>query len=260
MSSNAVRGRFVWYELMTTDAAAATRFYTKVIGWGTQPFEASPEPYTMWTVDGTPIGGLMDLPEDLRRMGVPPHWMCYIGTPDVDGTTKRAQELGAQVHVPPTDIPGVGRFAMLADPQGAAFSAFTPADESPAPEGPPKPGEVSWHELTTTDYKSAFEFYHDLFGWDRMEAMDMGPAGVYQMYGRNGIPLGGMYNKTREMGDIPPNWGIYVHVQDVNPVVDKVKANGGQLLNGPMEVPGGDWIANFMDPQGAAFSVHHRKQ
>lgn len=259
MSSNEGRGKFVWYDLMTTDPDAAIDFYGKVIGWGTQPFEGSPTPYNMWTVDQTPIGGVMDLPEEARQSGAPPHWLTYVATPDVDQTAARTQELGGQVFVPPTDIPSVGRFTVLADPQGAAFAAFTPTDAPAGDERPPKTGEFSWHELVTTDRENAFDFYHDLFGWDRMEAMDMGPAGVYQIYGRQGVPLGGMFNKTEDMGPVPPNWTVYAHVDDVHETVEKVKANGGQVINGPMEVPGGDWIAQCLDPQGAMFAVHGKK-
>lgn len=259
MPNSDLRGRFVWYELNTTDPEAAKDFYTKLIGWSTTKFrDASPDwpPYDVWMKGEASVGGVMPLPEQAKQMGAPPHWLAYIGTPDVDQTVTRATELGAQVYFGPADIPTVGRIAVIADPQGAVFAAFTPASEAPAAEGPAKPGEFSWHELTTTDHEAAFNFYHELFGWEKQDAMPMGELGVYQMYGRNGTMLGGMYNRTPEMGEIPPNWLVYVKVDDVHKSVDEVKQNGGQVLNGPMEVPGGDWIAQCMDPQGAAFALH----
>jgi uncharacterized protein len=256
-----VRGRFLWYELMTTDTAAAKEFYTKALGWGTQPFEGGPIPYTIWN-NGSPdamVGGLMDLPAEAREMGAPPHWVSYIGTPDVDGTVDRAKTLGARVYVPPTDIPNnIGRFAVLADPQGATFALYKPGDE-PKPEADPAIGEVSWHELATTDSTAGFGFYQNLFGWENQQEMDMGPLGTYLMYGLHGRMYGGIYNKPADM-PAPPHWLIYVRVDDVNVSTPQITALGATLVNGPMEVPGGDLIANFLDPQGAAFAIHSKKK
>ncbi len=259
MSDTAARGRFVWYDLMTSDPDAAVGFYDKVIGWGTTQWEGSAMPYTMWTNGETPIGGLMELPQEAVDAGAPPHWLVYIGTPDVDATVSQAKKLGGHVIKAPMDIPTVGRFAVLADPQGAVFCVFAPESEAPGHEGPPQPGEFSWHELATTDHEAAFKFYNALFGWDKTEVMDMGEAGLYQMYGRKEVTLGGMFNKPSEMPG-PPFWLLYVMVDDVNKAVETAKEHGGQLLNGPMEVPGGDLIAQCMDPQGAAFAIHSRKQ
>jgi uncharacterized protein len=256
-----VRGRFLWYELLTTDTDAAKAFYTQALGWGSQPFSAGPIPYTLWTRGGEdipPVGGMMALPEEARSAGAPPNWVTYVGTPDVDGTVDRAKALGANVFVPPTDIPNVGRFAVLADPQGATFAVYKPGSE-PAPEADPALGEVSWHELATTDQKAGFTFYQDLFGWDNQQEMDMGPIGTYLMFGLRSRMYGGIFNKPADM-PAPPHWLIYVRVDDVNVSVPQITALGGTLLNGPMEVPGGDLIATFLDPQGAAFAIHSKKK
>lgn len=247
------RGRFVWYDLMTSDPKKAEAFYTKVMGWGTQPFEGMP--YTMWTRDGAPIGGV----GQVEPPTMPPHWIAYVAVPNVDAAVTQAEGLGGQTIVPGTDIPTVGRFAVLADPQGAVFSVFTPNDGSqgPGPEADPKIGQFSWHELTTTDHKNAFAFYQAMFGWEKTGEHDMGPMGMYFIFGRNGRELGGMFNLTADM-KMPPNWTLYVRVDSADAAVERVKANGGQLLNGPMEVPGGDRIAQCMDPQGAAFAVHSK--
>lgn len=258
MAGDKARGRFVWYDLMTTDPAGATDFYGKVVGWGTTQWEGGDKPYTMWTVGETPIGGVMELPDNLREMGVPTHWMAYIATPDVDATIKQAEALGATVRMPPMDIPTVGRFAVLADPQGASFSIFTAEGDAPGHDGQPNIGEFSWHELATTDHAAAFDFYSELFGWQKTGEVDMGPDGTYVMYGRNELPLGGMFRKPAQMPG-PPGWLYYARVLDVNAAIETVKANGGQVLNGPMEVPGGDYIAQCMDPQGGMFAVHHVK-
>ncbi len=252
MAGSNERGRFCWFDLMTTDPAAATKFYAKVVGWGTQEWDQMP--YTMWTVGDVPLGGVNELPEEARKAGTPPHWLAYIATPDVDNTIEQAKKLGGKVMVPPMDIPTVGRFAVMADPQGAVFAAFTAEGETPGHDGPRKPGEFSWHELATTDPDGAWSFYSELFGWNKTDAMDMGPAGMYQMYGRGEMPLGGIFQKPDE---IPmSSWLFYAMVEDIEAAAKRVTAGGGKIVNGPMEVPGGDMIVQCMDPQGGMFALH----
>jgi predicted enzyme related to lactoylglutathione lyase len=245
----------LWYELLTTDVKAAETFYKAVVGWGVAPFEGSPEPYDMWTrSDGTPIGGVMKIP---AGMNVPPHWAMYVGVPEIEQAIARAEQLGGSTLSPPIDIPGVGRMRTMKDPQGAVFSIYEPSSPPQRADAEPGLGETSWHELYTTDAEAALQFYTQLFGWKPTESMDMGPMGKYHMFGRT-FPLGGMMKKQPELAQVPPYWGLYFRVADVNAGGERVKANGGQVLNGPMEVPGGDWIVNCMDPQGALFSLHHR--
>ena len=262
MSDPKARGRFVWFDLNTSDPDAAVTFYTDVVGWGTSKWQDAPPgmpPYTMWQNGDDMIGGVGQLDPNMASAGVPPHWVGYIGTPDVDATVAQAEKLGATVVVPPMDIPTVGRFSFMNDPQGAMFGAFTADTAAPGHEGEPRLGEFSWHELATTDCEGAFNFYSALFGWEKGDAMDMGPAGTYQLYTRNGQQLGGMYNKTDDMPG-PPSWNYYAMVNDLDGAVEKIKAGGGTVMVGPMEVPGGDHIVMGMDPQGAAFALHSRKQ
>ena len=153
MSETSPRGRFVWYDLMTTDPNAAADFYTKIAGWGTQPWENSPTPYTMWTTHVSPIGGVMKLMPEMVG-SVPPHWIGYVAVPNVDDSAKQAEALGGKVLSAPMDIPEVGRCAVISDPQGAAIAIFTPKDAPPDHEGKPNVGEISWHELTTTDHQN----------------------------------------------------------------------------------------------------------
>lgn len=258
MSEN--EGGFVWYDLMTTDPGKAQEFYKKLIGWGAKAWDG-PIPYTIWTNKDKEIGGVTNLPEEAQKAGAPPHWIAYIFTPDVDKTAKTAEQNQGKVVAPPQDIPEVGRFAVLSDPQGAVFAAFTPKGDWPGKPAPPEVGEVSWHELNTTDHENAWGFYETLFGWKKLDAMDMGEMGTYQMYttGSGEFPLGGMFNKPKEVPG-PPFWLYYVRVDDVHNSVDEVKKLGGQVLNGPMEVPGGDHVAQCMDPQGAAFALHSTKK
>ena len=257
MSEIDVRGRFLWYDLMTTDPKGAQAFYGKVAGWGLQPFPNPGMPYTMFTRGGVPIGGSMLLPDEAVKMGAPSHWLAYVGTPDVDKTVAQALAMGAKTYVAPQDIPTVGRFAVLADPQGATIAFFAPSNEQP-PASKPEIGDMSWHELVTTDTGAAFGFYNAMAGWEKTGEQDMGPMGIYLMFGRQGVTLGGIFKKPAEM-PAPPHWLMYVRVPDINKGVEDVKANGGQVLHGPVEVPGGDWIVQCMDPQGAVFALHQRK-
>jgi predicted enzyme related to lactoylglutathione lyase len=254
MSVEKPRGRFIWYDLMTTDPARAIEFYTRVTGWGTVQWEGG-GPYTMWTNASVPIGGVMQLPPEA---GAPPHWLAYISSPDTDATVEQAEGLGGRLLVAANDVPTVGRFAVMADPQGALFAIYTPSSQVPGHDGPPLVGEFSWHELATTEQPAAFRFYERLFGWTKTSAMDMGPTGVYQMFGRNGLELGGMFNKPPEMPG-PSAWSHYVLVDDIERAAEATRTGGGQIVNGPMEVPGGDRIFQAIDPQGAMFAIHAKK-
>lgn len=252
-------GRPLWYELMTTDRAAAESFYKTVVGWGTAPFEGAPDPYTMWTRGETPVGGVMALPKELRDMGVPPHWMMYVGVPKLEDAAAHVQQLGGSAISPVIDVPTVGRMQTMKDPQGGAFSIYEPSQPPQRPEAVPEVGDASWHELYTTDAEAALKFYQTLFGWKSTETMDMGPMGKYYMFGRELGSMGGMMTKTPDMAQVPTAWAIYFRVPDVHAAAEKVKANGGKIVNGPMEVPGGDWIVQGVDPQGAMFALHHKK-
>ena len=259
MSDATVRGRFVWHELLTTDTKSAATFFSKVIGWKAQPWGEDAS-YTLFLSGDRQMAGLMTLPEDARNMGAPPNWLTYVGTPNVDETARQATSLGAIVLKAPEDIPTIGRFAVIQDPQGAVFAAFTP-NRTPAAEGDLTVGDFSWHELAATDAKAALTFYQQLFGWEETSATDMGPdLGTYYMFGRSksGPTLGGAFNKPAQMPG-PPSWLPYVKVADAKKTADVVKKLRGKIVNGPTEVPGGDWIAQGLDLQGGMFAVHSLK-
>ncbi len=249
MSDNTVRGRFVWHELVTPSNAGAHEFYSKAVGWTQQSWEHDPA-YLMFVAPKGAIGASVETRDQV------PQWVPYIGTPDVDATVAEAQRLGAKVKTPPTELPQAGKHAVLTDPHGADFGVHGSPSELPA-EQPADYGEFSWHELaTTTDPVAAFRFYAELFGWDDMQQMDMGPMGTYLIFGRNGMQLGGMFNKG-DMGKPGSGyWVGYVRVRDLDGAVAKAKGAHGTLLTGPMDVPGGDRIAQLMDPHGAFFAVH----
>jgi predicted enzyme related to lactoylglutathione lyase len=248
-------GRFVWYDLVTTDSTAAEKFYGAVMGWGTEAWTQDQSTYTMWTANGTPLGGIMTMPADAKMRGEMPHWLAYVSTPDTDAMVAQATSLGARVLVPPTDIPTVGRFAMIADPHGAFVAPFTPSrPATPAPGAAPI-GHFSWHELATSDPTAAFAFYSATCGWEKTESMDMGPMGTYQMFGWPAPSIGGIY--ARPAGQVGPvAWLHYVRVPDLDRAVAAVQAHGGKLCHGPHDVPGGSRVAQCQDPQGAAFALH----
>jgi hypothetical protein len=252
-----VLGRPLWYELMTRDKDAAEAFYRAVVGWTTTPFEGSPNPYSIFhRSGGLPVGGVLKTPDGIDA---PPFWAMYVGVPNLEEAVAHIARLGGRACSPVIAIPVVGRMQMMADPQGAAFYVYEPASSDYPTEAAAQVGEVSWHELMTTDAPAAMTFYQQIFGWQPSETMDMGPMGKYYMFNRPHGMIGGMMNKPPEMAQVPPHWQIYFRVPDINDAVQRITANGGRILNGPMEVPGGDMIVNAMDPQGAAFSLHARK-
>jgi len=252
-----ILGRPVWFELMTTDTNAAESFYDKVIGWTSEPFDASPTPYTQFKRGGgVAVAGLMERPEG---MNMPPFWSMYVAVLKLEDAVADIKRLGGSELSPVIEIPSVGRMQMLKDPQGAAFYIIQPDSREQSPEQAPAVGEASWLELMTTDAAAAMKFYQNLFGWRPSETFDMGPMGTYQMFNRGDRMIGGMMNKPPQMAQVPPHWAIYFRVPDIDAATLRIKANGGKILNGPTEVPGGDWIVTGMDPQGASFALHAKK-
>lgn len=247
-------GRFVWYELMTTDAAAAQDFYGSVVGWTAKPFEATS--YTILHAGESGVAGVMELPRQAGASGAPPHWMGYVWADSVDAAAEQVTRLGGNVHLPSSDIPGVGRFAVVADPQGAVFALFQsdmPAPGTPDP-APGSPGTIGWHELYAADWQAAFDFYAALFGWRKAEALDMGECGTYQLFSAGGQTVGGMMTKPPQVPT--PFWLYYFSVPDIDAALAKVRAGGGQVVVEPTQVPGGGWIVQARDPQGALFALH----
>jgi predicted enzyme related to lactoylglutathione lyase len=247
------RGRFVWHELITNQPDQAAAFYGKLAGWKSSGWEHDPT-YRIFDYQGAPRAGMMAPRDDAK--GVPPLWLSYVAVPDVDETVKQAQRQGATVHQVPMDVPTVGRLAVLADPQGATLAVFRPSiTGEPGDEVPP--ADFSWHELATNDWRSAWNFYRGLFGWEKESEMDMGPdLGTYFMFKRAGgtKSIGAMYNKPPQ---IPvANWLPYILVPSADRAATVAKANKGTVMFGPMEVPGGDRVAQIMDPVGAVIAVH----
>lgn len=245
-------GAFVWYELMTHDQPAAERFYRAVIGWNCADAGMPHMKYTLCDVGGRPVAGMMDIPADAQ--GLQPLWIGYVAVANTDMVTAEWKASGGSVHHAPTDIPGVGRFAVLGDPQGPVIAVIRGSMENPPPLPPAgTPGFGGWHELFTTDREAALAFYTERFGWSKEQGFDMGAMGVYQLFGRNGELLGGMMTKPPQMPH--PMWLHYFNVDGIEAAKGRVETAGGTVLMGPTEVPGGQWILQCRDPQGAMFAL-----
>jgi uncharacterized protein len=252
MSEN--HGKFVWYELLTTDPEKAAKFYSNVIGWEAKDASIPNVPYTLLSIDGESAAGLMEMPETLRSTGAKPIWLGYVGVDDVDKISALATAKGAKLHKGPEDIPNVGRFAVLSDPQGALFALFkSHTAESASPPQLRNPGHGGWHELIAANAQDAFTFYESLFGWTKAEALDMGPMGTYQLFAHNGVPIGGMM--TCPQSQAPTGWTYYFNVRDIEDAQNRIQSAGGTVQMGPQEVPGGSKIIQGLDQQGGRFAV-----
>ncbi|HZZ62509.1 MAG TPA: VOC family protein, partial [Roseiarcus sp.] len=212
--------------------------------------------YSLFTIGDAPVAGLASLPEDARRTGATPHWIGYVGVDDVDSAVDRIKKAGGAVYVPPTDIPNISRFSVVADPQMATLALVKGRKSGQASAGPSAPGRVGWHELLAADWETAFAFYGELFGWQKADS-HFGAMGTYQGFSAGGKPIGGMFTKP---ATLPlPFWLYYFNVDDIQAAAKRVEAGGGQILYGPTQVPGGPWIVHCTDSQGALFALLDRR-
>ncbi len=246
--------RFVWYELMTGDVAAAAAFYSQVVGWRAEDSGMPGVDYTLLKVGDAQVAGMMPTPAELKAIGAPSAWRGYIAVDDVDAVEARLLQLGGKVVRPADDIPGVGRFASVADPQGAPFVLFKPLPgDAPAMPAPDAPGTTGWHELRAMDGPSAFDFYATLFGWTKGQALDMGPMGTYQLFDIAGVSSGAVMTK---MPDAPrPEWRYYFTVAAIDAAARRIADLGGRVTMEPQQVPTGHWVLHGVDPQGAVFAL-----
>lgn len=253
-----LNGQFFWVELMTSDPAAALAFYTDVVGWSTMPF-GEDGGYTLVVGSAGPLGGVMAIPQEAKDCGMTPWWGGYIASADVDADTARLVAAGGSIKRPAEDIDGVGRFVVMGDPGGATFMLLKGSSPDGMEAPPPMAmGHVGWHELYSGNFDADMGFYTGQFGWTTGEAMDMGEMGTYQLVSQTGgsdFPSmsGGIMPIPKEMP--APLWLFYFVVGDIDAAVGRVTAGGGTILHGPSEVPGGSWIVQALDPQGAMFAL-----
>lgn len=240
---------FVWYELVTSDIDAALAFYGRLLGWEAQDFPGGEGRYAVVSAEGKGVGGVMTLPEGMRQ----PFWMGYVGMPDLDAAIARFMSAGGTVQRGPWDIPEVGRLALVTDPQGAGLALIQGASNHSSEAFDQRaPGHGNWHELHTTDPAAALEFYTGQFGWTGGKALDMGAMGTYRLFTADDVEIGGMMRAAAVM---PPIWLYYFGVRSIKAAIAHVWEDGGTILHGPSEVPGGAQIVQAKDPQGALFAL-----
>ena len=255
------QGSFIWYELMTGDVAAAKRFYDRVVGWDIDPSPVAPgvSYHMIKRSDGGMAGGLLPLDDKMRDGGARPMWLGYLHTDDVDAKVAETRGAGGGVMMEPWDQPGVGRLAMITGPEGAPIYLMDPIP----PESDPgatsdafsvdQSQHVRWNELWSSDPAASVDFYKRRFGWDQEGDMDMGEMGKYQFVQHGGVAIGAV---MPTMPDMPRSmWNFYIGVDDIDRAAEAVRSGGGQVDNGPMEIPGGEYAVNSVDPQGALFGL-----
>lgn len=252
-------GDFIWYELMSPDPDAAKAFYDSVVGWDIEPQPAGEMDYRMIRrSDGGNAGGVLRITPEMASHGARPTWLGYINVADVDSTAASIEAAGGKTQMAPTDIPNVGRIAMLTDPQDAPFYVMKPnppgGDANARSDVFSRDAEqrVGWNELATSDQKAALDFYMSQFGWTKGETMPMGEMGDYQLLTHHDVPIGAIMTKAPER---PTRWRFYFRVSDLDGAKSAIEGGGGTVMHGPVEVPGGDRILIASDPQGAEFAL-----
>jgi uncharacterized protein len=260
MSSSAVQGQFLWHELLTPDPTAGAGFYSKAFGWNAQPWEGDAN-YTMLSHDKGPVGGARVTGKDPLADKVGPAWLSYVGVADLEAALATAESQGGRVVHPITGLSSDGgRYAVIVDPQGAAIGLYEAGAGMSDANAAQMAGPAAWHELTAEDPAAALQFYEALFGWKVLATHPMGgEVGDYLLFGLGTTQMGGAFKRSKD-GSGRPRWLVYVHVPSVTAGAAAVTAAGGKILNGPHQVPGGNWIAQIADSHGVQLAIHGAKE
>lgn len=238
-------GRFVWHDHMSADPEAARTFYADLLGWDFEVWKAGEWDYPMIKVNDTTHGGFGPSQGD-----APPHWLGHVLVDDVDAAAGRVESVGGQIVAPPMDIPEVGRMVVVADPQGAVLSFYSPSGEMT-----PSEGVFVWDELMTTDVEGAKRFYGEVVGWEARD-MDMGNNYVYTVFSSGGADRAGSMPLPNEAEGTPPHWLTYLGTDDVDATLEKAKSLGTTTVYmEPTDVPTVGRLAMFVDPAGAAIGL-----
>lgn len=262
--SNAKRpSEFVWYELHTPDAKAAAEFYSKALGWAIEDAKMPDKTYLIALTGERMVGGLLEKPKAEFGAGAEmktPMWIGYVGVENVDESAKSIVDGGGRLHKGPENIPGVGRFAVMADAQGAIFCVFQPTAGQPNRPTPANglAGTFGWSELSAVDWEAVWPLYAKEFGWTESQAMDRKEMGLYQMFNAEDLMLGAMMNRANKLQ--APAWLYYVNVDDADLTAARIKDAGGQVVHGPVAVPTGERVAVCVDVQGGPFGIVARRK
>jgi predicted enzyme related to lactoylglutathione lyase len=245
-----LQGRHVWYELMTPDPAAAVRFYGAVLGWAVRDANQPGMDYHLLSTPDGDVAGVLPIPSGAP---MPPGWFGYVGVDDLDASLAALRAAGGTVPMPAMTVPGVGRMAMVADPQGIIFYLMQPAGSTPSDAfSPTLAGHCAWNELSTPDQPAALGFYQRLLGWTLGDAMDMGDLGQYRFINHGNVSIGAV---TPAMPGAPIGWVYYFRVAEIDAAVAAATAAGGRIVQGPVPVPGDEHVIVGTDPQGATFAL-----
>jgi predicted enzyme related to lactoylglutathione lyase len=240
-----------WVDLGSPDLDAAAEFYSGLFGWQVPAAENVEQTggYRRATKDGADVAGLMPLMQE----GQPTVWSSYIAVADADATAAAVKEAGGTVMAEPMDVMDLGRMAVFVDPTGAVFGIWQ-AGTFPGAGRVNEPGALAWNELGTRDPGAAKAFYGAVFGWG-FEDHDMGEMGTYTEWQLDGNAIGGLMDISGRMPDeIPAHWLVYFAVENTDAAVETVKAAGGDVRFGPIDIPAGRF-AVVGDPHGAVFAV-----
>jgi hypothetical protein len=248
-----VHGHFVWYELSTTNIEAAKAFYREVLGWGALDMSMPGMPYAAFTLRELPVCGLLKLSEEAIKQGGSPHWIGYVAVRDVDRTVLDVERHGGVVRSSPTTVFNFSRFAIVADPDEATFAIVTRLQPGLDPQlEENSQGRIKWHELLAGDCDKASNFYASVFGW-QTEKTHAGSRGTYWAFSANGRAFGGVTKKSSAVSR--PSWVYYFDVDDVDEAAKRVRNGGGRVIEGPVQIPGGSWVLQCVDPQDALFAL-----
>ena len=245
-------GQFSWVDLMAPDAAAAKAFYGALFEWSHVDFPTDQGGvYTQFKCRDLAVAGLGEMGDEMKAGGMPAFWNSYITVQDADAVAATAQELGGTITMPAMQVMSAGRMAFLADAEGAHFAIWQPGDHAGAGLVN-EPTSFCWNELLSKDIDAATTFYTSLFGWE----VNREPEAAVEYYGimNAGRYNGGVIAWMAEMGEVPPNWGVYFSVPDCDATVKRVEELGGRIIVAPRDIPPGRF-AVVADPAGAVFSV-----
>jgi len=255
-------GMPIWYELMVPDPAAVAQFYGATLGWEIpamgNPMPNGSEYREIARQDGGMEGGVLTLTPEMTAGGAMPGWIIYFHVEDVEAAIAATTAAGGKLWMDQT-TPGIGRMAMLSDPQGAAFYAMNPTPPADRPDAVSDvfkfdtPGHCAWNELATDDAPGQIDFYTALFGWQVIGEMPMPGEHIYKFLEAEGVGIGAIGSMKAD--GARNAWMPYFRVADIAAAIESVPANGGTILNGPHDVPGGDRIIIARDPAGAAVGL-----
>ncbi len=242
-------GLFVWHEIMTPDVEATKKFYGELLGWtyDEMPMQSG-DMYTILKKGEKGMGGIMSL-SSIQKEGIPPHWMGYVSSPNVDEAAAAARSNGGTVPMGPQDLPGVGRMAVIIDPHNAATSSWKGTQGDPEPAEQPGVGTFCWDELASSDIDTSAVFYQKVYGWTKSEFEGGGETWVFKAGER---PVASL-RKTPE--GMPPHWLCYVVVEDLAASRDKVTEFGGKILVPSIEVPTVGTLSIIIDNVGAMIGL-----